>query len=58
MHGAGRSAPVFGLNFPSIAQGDYFQAQVNYTQGALRYLFFTPNSDWVKVNGNRKPMAS
>jgi hypothetical protein len=40
------------LNFPSIAQGDYFQSQVNYTQGALRYLFFTPNSDWVKVNGN------
>jgi hypothetical protein len=21
-----------------IAQGDYFQSQVNYTQGALRYL--------------------
>jgi hypothetical protein len=40
------------LNFPSIAQGDYFQSQVNYSQGALRYLFFTPNSDWVKVNGN------
>jgi Porin subfamily len=40
------------LNFPSIAQGDYFQSQVNYTQGALRYLFFTPNSNWGKVNGN------
>jgi hypothetical protein len=26
------------LNFPMIAQGDYFQSQVNYTQGALRYL--------------------
>ena len=26
------------LNFPMIAQGDFFQAQVNYTQGALRYL--------------------
>jgi hypothetical protein len=26
------------LNFPMIAQGDYFQTQVNYTQGALRYL--------------------
>jgi len=24
---------------PSIGTGDYFQAQVNYTQGALRYLF-------------------
>ena len=23
------------LNFPSIAQGDYFQGEVNYTQGAL-----------------------
>jgi Porin subfamily len=26
------------LNFPMIAQGDYFQSQFNYTQGALRYL--------------------
>jgi hypothetical protein len=26
------------LNFPMIAQGDYFQSQVSYTQGALRYL--------------------
>ena len=26
------------LNFPMIAQGDYFQGEVNYTQGALRYL--------------------
>jgi hypothetical protein len=26
------------LNFPMIAQGDYFQSQVNYTQGALRYV--------------------
>ena len=25
-------------NFPYFAQGDYFQSQVNYTQGALRYL--------------------
>ena len=39
------------LNFPMIAQGDYFQSQVNYTQGALRYLFFTPNSNWGKVDG-------
>jgi Porin subfamily len=29
------------VNFPSIAPGDYFQSQVNYTQGALRYLFNT-----------------
>jgi hypothetical protein len=40
------------LNFPMIAQGDYFQSQVNYTQSALRYLFFTPNSNWGKVDGS------
>jgi Porin subfamily len=26
------------LNFPMVAQGDYFQGEVNYTHGALRYL--------------------
>jgi Porin subfamily len=26
------------LNFPMVAQGDYFQAEANYTQGALRYI--------------------
>jgi Porin subfamily len=39
------------LNFPMVAQGDYFQSQVNYSQGALRYLFFTPDTNWGKVNG-------
>ncbi|MCK9915098.1 porin [Microbacteriaceae bacterium K1510] len=39
------------LNAPMIGPGDYLQAQVNYTQGALRYVFFTPNSNWGKVNG-------
>ena len=39
------------LNAPMISQGDFFQAQVNYTQGALRYIFQTPNSNWGKVNG-------
>ena len=39
------------LNAPVIGQGDYLQAQVNYTQGALRYVFQTPNSNWGKVNG-------
>src|SRR5262249_54200180 len=39
------------LNTPAIGQGDYFQAQVNYTQGALRYIFQTPNTNWAKVNG-------
>jgi hypothetical protein len=41
------------LNFPMMGEGDYLQAQVNYTEGALRYIFFTPNSNWGKVdNGN------
>jgi hypothetical protein len=39
------------LNFPMIAQGDYFQTQVNYTQGALKYIFQTPNSNWGSVEG-------
>jgi hypothetical protein len=35
------------LNFPMIANGDFFQSEVNYTQGALRYLdmFQTTNFD-------------
>jgi hypothetical protein len=40
------------LNAPMIGQGDYLQAQVNYTQGALRYVFHTPNTNWAKVNGS------
>ena len=40
------------LNAPMIGQGDYLQAQVNYTQGALRYVFQTPNSNWGKVDGS------
>src|SRR5262245_60253471 len=39
------------LNAPMIGQGDYFQAQVTYTQGAMRYLFQTPNTDWFKRDG-------
>ena len=35
------------LNAPFIGQGDYFQAQVNYTQGALRYLFQTTQPSWI-----------
>ena len=34
------------LNFPSIAQGDYFQGEVNYTQGALRYIFQPTQGNW------------
>ena len=32
------------LNFPYFAQGDFFQAEVNYTQGALRYLAHGDNA--------------
>ena len=41
------------LNFPMIAQGDYFQGEVNYTQGALRYLEMannSPNYGWERGN--------
>ncbi len=40
------------LNFPMIGQGDYFQTQVNYTEGATRYIFMTPNSNYSKVDGS------
>ncbi len=39
------------LNAPMIGQGDYLQAQVNYTEGALKYIFQTPTSNWFKQNG-------
>jgi hypothetical protein len=39
------------INFPMIAPGDYFQSQFNYTQGATRYLFQTPATNWGKVDG-------
>lgn len=60
--GAGHPSDTWGyavgaglrLNFPMIAQGDYFQSQVNYSQGALRYLFFTPNTNWGKVEGSNE----
>ena len=34
------------LNWLGTGAGDYFQTQVNYTQGALRYLNQTTNSVW------------
>ena len=46
------------LNAPMIGQGDYLQAQVNYTEGALRYIFQTPNSNWGKVDGNSAAFGS
>jgi len=32
------------VNFPMIGPGDYFQAQVNYTEGAIRYAATTPST--------------
>jgi hypothetical protein len=31
------------INFPMIAPGDFFQTQVTYAQGAIRYVGFTQN---------------
>jgi hypothetical protein len=42
------------INLPSISKGDWFQAQFNATNGALRYLFFTQNTNWGKVDGARE----
>ena len=40
------------LNLPYFAQGDSFMGQVNYTQGALRYVFNTPGTtNYGIVNG-------
>ena len=39
------------LNFPMIARGDWFQAQVNVSQGALRYVINTPNTNWGMAHG-------
>ena len=46
-------AAGFGLkiNTPFITQGDWFQTQVNVTEGALRYLFNTPNTNYGMANG-------
>jgi hypothetical protein len=42
------------LNFPSVAQGDYFQGQVNYTQGALRYLNDPESGNYGASMGNQE----
>ena len=34
------------LNWLGTGAGDYFQFQVNYTQGALRYIFMNPNGSF------------
>jgi hypothetical protein len=40
------------LNAPMIGQGGFFQAQINYTEGAARYVYNTPNTNWSKLDGN------
>jgi hypothetical protein len=47
----------FKLNAPMIGQGDYLQTQFNYTQGALRYVMQTPNSNWAFVDGGSQSLA-
>jgi hypothetical protein len=42
------------INTPFISQGDTFMAQANYTQGALRYLFQYPNTNWGKVETGKE----
>jgi len=34
------------LNAPMIGQGDFFQAQVNYTQGAIKYMMQATQGSW------------
>ena len=41
----------FKVNAPFIGQGDFFQLQANYTEGALKYIFQTPNTNWGKTDG-------
>ena len=39
------------LNAPMVSPGDYFQAQVNFAEGASRYVMATPNGNWGYGNG-------
>ena len=41
----------FKVNAPFTGVGDYFQFQANYTEGALKYIFQTPNTNWGKTDG-------
>ncbi len=41
------------LNAPMIGPGDYFQGQVNYSEGAMKYLMANPSSGpWLLRRGN------
>jgi hypothetical protein len=40
------------LNAPMIGQGDFFQAQVNYTQGAIKYMMQATQGSWAFREGD------
>jgi hypothetical protein len=40
------------LNAPMLGAGDFFQAQVTYTQGAARYAFFAVQGNWFYRTGD------
>jgi hypothetical protein len=40
------------FNTPFVSQGDWFQSQVNVTEGALRYLSFFNEGNYAKVDGS------
>jgi Porin subfamily len=40
------------LNAPMIGQGDYFQAQVTYAQGAVKYIFQATQGSWLYREGD------
>jgi hypothetical protein len=41
----------FKVNFPMIGQGDYLQAQVNYTEGARKYVDYSYSNMYSMFNG-------
>jgi hypothetical protein len=42
------------LNFPMVAQGDYFMGEVNYTHGAMRYIGFSNTTNFEAGQGNQE----
>ncbi len=49
---SGWAAGVFvKLNAPMIGKGDYLQAEYAYGEGATRYIFRNPNSNWGARDG-------
>jgi len=42
------------LNFPMIAQGDYFQSEVNYTRGAVKYVNNGEDTNYALQSGNQE----